>query len=438
MDLIVSIVVLLVIVTLFIVLYILNEKRISDLEKKYMSKLEDVSKQVNIANHLDYERNNAQSWNIDQLKYIDVTQEWVNDKSTPKWDNIVGKPNNFATTNAVLNRNVNSWQTSTDGVNRVRFASHDKTSFGSKNGYDFYNASDGKVLSSIDDKGTISTKGNVVFDGVNGWIVNKDDTKRTLSIAPRVNNQWNFNAQTRFEQDGKVYINELCIGNTCLSARDVHFLKNMMGTSTLIRSISGLVGFYTGDSWYSAANMWVDLSGNNNHALEIRQSPNNTISVANFGNGKKFIQGNVNTGLRFPGSILPSQYTLFYIAKYNGASRQRIFNGVNQNWLSGFWNGRSGVAHHNAWLTNPPNDLHQSTWVLGTDQNNLYRSNKVQRSTRPPGAISNDRLSINFGSSIQEYSDWAVGCVVVYNRWLTQAEIIQIENELSQAYQLGF
>lgn len=435
MELVMTIIVLVIIVILFAILFIVNNRRMASFEKTYNDKMDQVSKQLNIVNHYEYERDNLQNWNIKSLQNLGVTQEWVNDESIPKWDNLRNKPTNFATKESIISRASGNWQTSTpDNVQRIKFDTNGSTLFGSKSGYEFQNSIGGTVAS-FGENGDITSAGNLILTGNNEWIVHTPkDGRKTMHIAPKVNGQWNWGAETRLENDGKVNVKQLCVGNACVSESDMQFFKSMMDFRP-IKTIGGLVGFYTGDSWYAPGNMWIDLSGMNNHVTETRGTISNP-GLQHMSNSKKAISGNTSSGLRFPQPILPGTYTLFYIAKYDGGTRQRIFNGVNQNWLSGFWGGRSGVAYHNNWVS-WQNDLHGNNWVLGTDQNNLFRSNKQNRTTGGPGGPSFDRISINWGV-FGEYSDWSVACVVVYNRTLTIGEITQVENELASVYKLGF
>ncbi len=195
---------------------------------------------------------------------------------------------------------------------------------------------------------------------------------------------------------------------------------------------SGLVGRYDGSSWNST--QWTDLSGAGNHATIVRGSVK--VSEAGF-RGTPYIYGTTEDGIRFPAAILPATYTLFHVTKYNGANRGRIFDGVAggiTNWLSGFNRAMSGKAYHNNWIT-PDVDVHGSNWVYSTDQNALYRSNKVDRTIAAPGTPSYDQISINYGINYTiEPSDWACAEVIVYNRTLTTNEINQVEDELYATY----
>lgn len=198
---------------------------------------------------------------------------------------------------------------------------------------------------------------------------------------------------------------------------------------------SGLVGWYDVGSW--TGTQWTDKSGAGNHAT----TTTGTISTDGY-----TLSGTTTSGIRFPTGILPTTYTLFYVARYtNGATKNRIFNGMTTNWLSGFWNGTAGGgayhSDHTGWVSNA-GDLFGLNWVVGTDQNTLYRSNGKLRGTAAAG--NSDRLSINWGleyNNIQvELSDWAVSEVVVYNRTLSITEIKQVEGYLftKKAIQLHF
>jgi hypothetical protein len=201
--------------------------------------------------------------------------------------------------------------------------------------------------------------------------------------------------------------------------------------STSLPSIPGLVGLYTGESWTGTA--WNDLSGSGNHVTTI----SGTVSTTQFpGTSKTYLSGNTSASMTFPTGILPSTYTLFYVAKYNGANRERIFtSGSGGNWMSGFWQNKTGVAFHSAWITQSNLSMHDNnSWIQGTDQNNLYRSAGVNRTTGSAGSPSFVRLSINSGYGSGEFSDWAVATVMVYNRTLSHAESTSVERYLSLTY----
>jgi hypothetical protein len=151
-----------------------------------------------------------------------------------------------------------------------------------------------------------------------------------------------------------------------------------------------------------------------------------------------FLYGTTTDGLQFPTSVMDtsSDYTLFHVARYynptGSPTRKRIFDGVTSNWLSGFYDGKSGIAYHNGWLTQQVN-RHGDNWLISTDQKDLYRSNGVDRTVSGSGSTSR-QLSINYGYYTGERSDWAVAEVIVYNRELSSSEYLSIESYLTSKY----
>jgi hypothetical protein len=230
-------------------------------------------------------------------------------------------------------------------------------------------------------------------------------------------------------------------------------------------TISGLVGWFTGFSAeMNASNeltRWRDLSGKGNHVESgaIRSGSINTSTPTNasvYTDATRilprvglvpfpFLYGSTDAGLRFPTTMMTttSNYTLFHVARYYKPgdavpTRRRIFDGVTSNWLSGFHSSKSGVAYHNSWLTSQT-DIHGDTWVLSTDQRDMYRSNGTDRTSSVYSNGASDQLSINYGSHTgsgteSETSDWAVAEVIVYDRELTSAEYQAVEAYLNAKY----
>jgi hypothetical protein len=168
--------------------------------------------------------------------------------------------------------------------------------------------------------------------------------------------------------------------------------------------------------------VWSDLSGAGNNTTAFTGTP-----LA----GTNYIYGGTGDSLTWPTAILPTTYTFFHVARHSGATRQRIFQGLTSNFLSGFHIGTSGVAYHEGWIT-PDTDLHGRNWVMSTDQNSLYRSNGVTRGTTGGNGLTT-RLALNTGAAVQP-SDWQCAEVLVYNRTLTGGEISQVESYLQFKY----
>jgi hypothetical protein len=200
----------------------------------------------------------------------------------------------------------------------------------------------------------------------------------------------------------------------------------------------GLIAHYNVRSW--TGSQWSDLSGSGNHVTEIQGTP---ISVAQPFGSPPYLYGASTASMKFPVGILPSaNYTLFFVMRYNGAARNRLLNGLSQNWLSGFCAGKSGIAYHGnmdscKWITQSTTDVHGNDWVVGTDVSNSFRSNGVDRTIQSRECSNFDRLTINAGAGAgatsDPPSDFAVQFMLVYNRSLAAAEVLRVEAWLSAA-----
>jgi hypothetical protein len=220
------------------------------------------------------------------------------------------------------------------------------------------------------------------------------------------------------------YLDDVRVFSRALTAQHI----NTIYTYTNIPVSSGLITYYIGESW--TGTQWTDMLGNN-HATVV----SGTITVNSTGiNGRTFISGDTNAVIQFPAAILPSTYTLFHVTRYNGTNRRRIIvtslDGASA-WLSGHWANSTGVAYHGKWINS--GNIGHTGFFLSSDQNNLYRSNGVQR-----GSVISGGSSRNIGINVfaAEKSDWACACVYVYNRTLSLAEMQQMETYLKGLYAL--
>ncbi len=200
-----------------------------------------------------------------------------------------------------------------------------------------------------------------------------------------------------------------------------------------ITSTSGLLAYYTGESW--SGSKWFDLSGNSNHATSISGS----ISTGNINGYTYLAADSTSSSIVFPAGILPStSYTLFHLTRKPNGETSRIFASQSATpaaWLSGFNGTFSGVAYHGNWITSTANQI-GTGWILSTDQHNLYKCNKVNKTQGAPAA--SYALSPIGLNAYSEVGIWNSACVIVYNRILTSSEIINIENEIAGKYNLGF
>jgi len=196
---------------------------------------------------------------------------------------------------------------------------------------------------------------------------------------------------------------------------------------------SGLVGFYNMASFMSG--VWYDLSPSNNNITQLG---------GNFSVGKNYISGDVTSTILFPTQILPPTFTMFSIAKYNYKSQTnmeqnnlgRILTGYNNlEWFSGFDNKLSGVSSRVKPITQMELSAFDDKWVFSTDTNSTYRANGFNYTKNQPDDLTNTyaQLAINMGSTSTK-SDFSIGCVIIFNKTLTENEITDVEKWLITQY----
>lgn len=213
-------------------------------------------------------------------------------------------------------------------------------------------------------------------------------------------------------------------------------------------TVDGLVGWFDGDSWDEGESKWVDKSGNGNDVTEVLGSP---VVDTDEVSGRKVLVGSTEDGLRFPTAVMTTgqPHTLFHVTKYSeGGSSGRIFDGVDNNYLSGFWNGQDRVAHRtgSGWVSFPWTGNDPTKFKVYTDQKHQLNVNGVQISGdyHNSSAARPSQMSINNGEAREgmwgghgEVSDWLVGEVIFYNRELNRQEQKSVENWLMNKWKIS-
>jgi hypothetical protein len=198
--------------------------------------------------------------------------------------------------------------------------------------------------------------------------------------------------------------------------------------------ISGLVGWYLPQNWNGST--WVDASGSGNDTTSKVGTINYSATQSGGGATNSFpiLYGDTSTKINFPSAICPSTYTLVYVTRYYSSQTGRILDSQSNNWLSGHWSGKSGLAYHGAWLTQTTSDIHGSNWVLGVDQNSLFRHKSANvgwsQHTGGAGYYPNLRL----GSQGYEPSNWQCAEICVYNRHLSSTEYTKVADYMEKKF----
>lgn len=174
---------------------------------------------------------------------------------------------------------------------------------------------------------------------------------------------------------------------------------------------------------------WHDSSGNGNHGYFENKS-NVTWSadkggVFNFDAtvGASFITVN---GF----NLSASDNTVIVASRYSGATRGRILSGGTNNWLLGHWSSGSEEHYAEGWIHQGiPNDtnwgIHVATRDHSADQSSYWKNGVKIVSNSNAGAAGPNGFTIGrYIGNTTEYSTAQIGYVAVYNRVLSDSEII--------------
>jgi hypothetical protein len=239
------------------------------------------------------------------------------------------------------------------------------------------------------------------------------------------------------------------------SARGTGMFGQVAYAQALPNTISNLAAWYTADSWTGSS--WTDLSGNGRNATNYygNIAKNTTYSAQNGANKTFTVISSLGAdgGIRLPDVLdANANYTFFNVTRRIGATtgsntelRGRIWDGLGDNWLSGFHGGSSGVAYHMNWIT-PESaagyDTYVNNWTINTDQLNLFRTNGVRYGpNNTAGAVATSTtVTLHYGNYAgpggtgSEKGSWAVAEAIWFNRELSATEYKLVEGYLANKY----
>jgi uncharacterized repeat protein (TIGR02543 family) len=212
---------------------------------------------------------------------------------------------------------------------------------------------------------------------------------------------------------------------------------------------------FDANDFNDTTNAWTDISGNtrsipstavtNATTGSIRGNPTKvTNSVGSNGSSKSFpaVQGTTEDGIVIGNGAL-TNYTFCHVARYAGATRDRIFAGTTGNWLSGFWTNATGVAYHEGWIT-ASTGANDTNWKIQCDTGGSKSSLRSNGELKSSIANNTTGLPANISINLQGsrstpsgLSDWAVAEFVIYDSVLSDAKIQEIEERLNRKYGVG-
>jgi hypothetical protein len=189
--------------------------------------------------------------------------------------------------------------------------------------------------------------------------------------------------------------------------------------------------FFTAASWSSSTpDVLVDLSPYGNNVINI--SGDNITRLSPSGE-PPYLRGSSNTKLQLPSTMISGNFTLVYVARFEGSSQRNIFHSCSDStWVSAFHQGAAGVSVRPSCgiiTENPasPASAAGNNWVVVTEQALSVRINGQLRSKSNVSdcLLLEDSLCINFNQD--HSSDFAIQTFMWFNETLLTDQIVALE-----------
>jgi len=185
---------------------------------------------------------------------------------------------------------------------------------------------------------------------------------------------------------------------------------------------------------------WCDSSGNGNHG--IFQSRQNVTWSADYGgvfNFDAITNGSYVTVSGF--NLATTNSTVIVASRYNGGTRGRILSGQSNNWLLGHHSDSAEDHYGEGWIRDAgtSNDqtwgIHVATRNHGSDLASYWKNGVKIVNNSTAGSQGPNGFGIGrYAPSNTEYSNAQVGYIAVYNRVLSDSEIINATKALKGRY----
>jgi Concanavalin A-like lectin/glucanases superfamily len=142
-------------------------------------------------------------------------------------------------------------------------------------------------------------------------------------------------------------------------------------------------------------------------------------------------------------NLSSSTYTIIGISRYAGGASQRIISGLSNNWLMGHWGGTTENHYAEGWVSSVsagPGDnnwrVYAATWNTSTDSASFFVNGVRTAGPNTAASAGPNNFSIGASQAIYELTNGEFACLYVYNRVLTDEEIVQVYNALRYKYNL--
>ena len=186
------------------------------------------------------------------------------------------------------------------------------------------------------------------------------------------------------------------------------------------------------DSYPGTGTTIYDLSGNGNNGTLV-----NGVGFNQVNGGVLTFDGVDDYVISYNPNLSTTNNTVMGAARYSGATRGRMINATDNNWLIGCWSNSTENYYALGWVSPVGNGPSDTNWRivtalgdLSTDSYTSYMNNTLSAGPNGAGSQGPDGISIGaqtFGGT-SEFSTGNFSFVLVYNRVLTAAEMTQNYN----------
>jgi hypothetical protein len=180
---------------------------------------------------------------------------------------------------------------------------------------------------------------------------------------------------------------------------------------------------------------WYDLSGNGNHGT-LTSSP----TFSTDGNGAMQFDGTSYVDVPSP-NLAASDFTVIGASRYTGATKARIITSKVNNWLLGHWSSNTEVFYSEGWVRGSTGGVSNEDWRIyagsgniSLDQYSFWVNGSKLTNNSVVGAAGPNGFALGRWKGTSEGSTGQVGFLLVYNRVLTDAEILQNYNAMRVRY----
>ena len=219
-------------------------------------------------------------------------------------------------------------------------------------------------------------------------------------------------------------------------------MATRIGNKTALVVTDGLIMHWDAAnkrSYLPGSSVIYDLAGSYNGTVTSECSFSLNGSILVNGGGGIIYNTSIN---RSTGT-----FTVMTGTRIVGPNRGRMLAGVSNNWLLGYWSGRSEQYYSEGWVTGGvgvtdtawtistgTGDTSSDTWKFYSNSTLLASNNGG--SAGPNGLVVGGFNNSSLGAGLAERSDGEFSFLLVYNRVLSDAEVVTNYNVYKRRYNL--